>query len=972
MLDSETKTENSWNHLDVSWIKQNYAEAESFFASGDEIPSDDLMRLLGSNGYSPNPFFDEDYYVRRYPDVRTLIENGTYVSGFDHYRSVGFRSRSPHWLFNEEYYIIMNADVARELLSGAAFCNGYDHYIRVGDSEFRSGSWFFDPLEYIKSTVGGASRAPFRHYLNSQSRYSNSFWFDTEWFMKTYPDVLEEVNQGKWKSILHYYLFRKSEGAHDPSEYFLERFYTDTNSDIGDAIRSGRFNSGYEHFLLYGIKERRRPHPAVDLEQYYHNPYTQKLLLSGRVSDVFSAWCLTKGVAPDTRVILEEREEVTKYAYEKKATAISINAARKPIDFTCRDYNISVILVVYNNLDMTLNALASLRASYTGDIDLIIVDSGSRDETRHIGRYVQGAVVLQSESNIGFLRACNMAVQHARAPFILFLNNDTEIQPGSISSAIERFRRDQRVGVIGAKLIRTNGLMQEAGSTIFRDGSVTGYMRNASPDIPEVNFVRRVDFCSGACLFTRTDLVRLLGGFDESYIPAYYEETDYCVRVWKLGFEVIYDPSVVTIHYEFGSSSKESGSSYINRNRFIFNARHTDFLSQKFVGSRLNTHAARSPRRTGSKRILFIEDAIPLKHFGSGFSRSHDIITTMSNLGHEVTVFPIYKPAVSTSRLYASFPDNVEIIWDRELGDLKSFLVDRIGCYDVIWIARTHNVRRLVPILGETAHLMPQISIVADTEAVSSIREEQKDRLAGIPVEKLPSLADRLRAECECLRIATKAVVVSSEDAEVLASQGFASVPVLGHLQTPQPGSKPWEDRSGFLFVGAIHESDSPNYDAVAWLATALWPVLEMALPPETTLTIAGYLGPKASLSGLPRTSRIVYLGEVDDLAPLYDSARFFIAPTRYAAGIPYKLHEAAAHGLPIIASDILRRQIGWKNGDEILEATAGDAESFYDTIVRAYDDRTLWESLRSNALERISNDHNAKIYGERITDILK
>lgn len=149
---------------------------------------------------------------------------------------------------------------------------------------------------------------------------------------------------------------------------------------------------------------------------------------------------------------------------------------------------------------MTLSALTALRASYRHEIQLIIADSGSNDETCHIEHYVRGATILRFEGNVAFIRACNAAAQHVCTPYILFLNNDTEIQMGSIEAAIHRFRYDPKVGVVGGKLIRTNGLLQEAGAIIYRDGSVAGYMRGASPDAPEANFVRRVDFCSGAAL----------------------------------------------------------------------------------------------------------------------------------------------------------------------------------------------------------------------------------------------------------------------------------------------------------------------------------------------------------------------------------------------------------------------------------------------------------------------------------------
>ncbi|BCI68931.1 hypothetical protein AAJCM20276_35550 (plasmid) [Acetobacter aceti] len=969
---SASDVQNSWDHIDFFWMKKTYPEIKDIFRDQVNFDPEEVLFLAGKCGYQPNPYFDESYYVQRYDDVRNAINQGEFISGFDHYRKIGYKDRDPHWLFCEEYYLKRYSDVACALVNETVFSNGYDHYIQCGDQEFRSGSWFFDPLEYLKSLADGEVKRPFYHYIRNPKMDFDNLYFDRNWYAETYPEIFSNLKKGKWHSLLHQYLTETDCKKYSPSRFFSEKFYVESNPDLVEPIKSGRFFNGYEHFLLYGIQERRRPHPDIDLERFYHEPYIQKLLFNGRIPNVFVGWCQFDGKVPEVDEILEHAEVQTKFAFEKKSASLAINAARSKLDFSFSQPDISIIVVLHNNFDMTLNALTALRASYRHEIQLIIANSGSDDETCHIEHYVRGATILRFEGNVAFIRACNAAVQHVCTSYILFLNNDTEIQLGSIEAAIDRFRRDPKVGVIGGKLIRTNGLLQEAGAIIYRDGSVVGYMRGASPDAPEANFVRRVDFCSGAALFTRTELFRKIGGFDEDYIPAYYEETDYCVNVWKSGCDVIYDPSVTAIHYEYGSSSAKNGTEYINRNRVIFNLKHSDFLSKKTVKSKQNTNLARSVRNKDSKRILFIEDRVPLKSYGSGFSRSHDIITTMSQMGHEVTVFPVFKPVVSANRLYNAFPDSVEIIWDRDINDLESFFSLRAGLYDTIWICRTQNVRRLVPIIEKISHLIPLAEIIADTEAVSSVREEQYDCLIGIPENEKSTFKDKLRSEIECLLIANNIVAVSKNDAKLLIDFGFNSVSVLGHVQEPNRTLNTWEKRTDLLFVGAVHDYASPNYDSIVWLVENLWPVLEKNLPNETRLIIAGHLGPSISFSAFPEAPKVVYMGELDDLESLYDKARFFIAPTRYAAGIPYKIYEAASRGVPIIASDILCRQVGWQVGTEILEAEASNLKNFCDIVIQAYEDHSTWVKLRRNALNRIMKDNNHDIYIKNINEILQ
>ena len=115
---------------------------------------------------------------------------------------------------------------------------------------------------------------------------------------------------------------------------------------------------------------------------------------------------------------------------------------------------------------------------------------------------------------------------------LLLLNNDAQLLPGRRRGGTgEPSRGDPSIGAVGGRVILSDGTLQEAGSIVWNDGTCLGYGRGRSPNDPEFMFRRDVDYCSGAFLLTPTALFRRLGGFDERYAPAYYEETDYCVRL---------------------------------------------------------------------------------------------------------------------------------------------------------------------------------------------------------------------------------------------------------------------------------------------------------------------------------------------------------------------------------------------------------------------------------------------------------
>jgi glycosyltransferase involved in cell wall biosynthesis len=102
----------------------------------------------------------------------------------------------------------------------------------------------------------------------------------------------------------------------------------------------------------------------------------------------------------------------------------------------------------------------------------------------------------------------------------------------------------------------------------------------------------------------------------------------------------------------------------------------------------------------------------------------------------------------------------------------------------------------------------------------------------------------------------------------------------------------------------------------------------------------------------------------------VYEQARVFVAPTRFAAGIPLKLCEAAAHGVPIVATSLLARQLGWHPETHLL--TADTAEEFAAQCVRLYHDHDLWRHLRTNALRAVQADFDSTSFSDTVQTMLQ
>jgi glycosyltransferase involved in cell wall biosynthesis len=315
-------------------------------------------------------------------------------------------------------------------------------------------------------------------------------------------------------------------------------------------------------------------------------------------------------------------------------------------------------------------------------------------------------------------------------------------------------------------------------------------------------------------------------------------------------------------------------------------------------------------------------------------------------------------------------PDTAEIMHDRGIADLPAFLAERGGQYDVIWVGRTHNLDSIAEILRDAfAGGERRPRIVLDTEAIAALRDASR---AALP--EFSGSFDRDAAfarEFANASLCDRVVAVSAEEAGCLESLGFGNVAVLGHAREIRSTPRPFQDRGGILFVGAIHEAASPNYDSLCWFADRVLPLVEEALGWETRLTIAGYVGENVDMGRFRGHPRITLRGMIAELEPLYDAHRLFVAPTRFAAGIPYKVYEAASYGLPVVASELLRRQTGWKDGSELLAADIADPALFAERIVTLYRDETLWRNLRENALARLRAENSPERYAEAIAAIL-
>ncbi len=260
---------------------------------------------------------------------------------------------------------------------------------------------------------------------------------------------------------------------------------------------------------------------------------------------------------------------------------------------------LSIVILAYNHAYHTLQCLLSVLDMVDGETEVIVFDNGSSDETAEMLKRFDNLVIGSIKDNLGFVRGMNAATKYAKGKYMALLNNDARLISGSLSKAVDAFEATPSCGYMGFRIMHANGGLQEAGCVIFQDGTTSCYLRYHSHNNPRALFRRDVDFCSGVFFIVEAETFRKMGGFDEYYVPAYYEETDLCMRLRKAGLRCVYYPNFLVEHFEFGSgSSSAAARALISKNRTKFLDRWlTTLVEQGFAAKWLPSNIEKAALR---------------------------------------------------------------------------------------------------------------------------------------------------------------------------------------------------------------------------------------------------------------------------------------------------------------------------------------------------------------------------------------
>ena len=628
---------------------------------------------------------------------------------------------------------------------------------------------------------------------------------------------------------------------------------------------------------------------------------------------------------------------------------------------TSDEPTVSIVIPVHGKWPVTEQCLLSL-ALHAGitPFEVVIVDDASPDDTRLMLRGVVGVRTVALDHNLGFIGAVNAGIEESIGTYVVLLNNDTQVTAGWLEALVETGSQTD-VGLVGSKLIYPDGRLQEAGGVIFDDATGWNYGKFDDPDREQYTYQRDVDYCSGAAILLRRNLLNDLGNLDEYFAPAYYDDVDLAFRVREAGLRVIYEPRSVVVHHEglsHGTDESSGIKAYQEINRQKLRLKWAHRLAEQFpADASLVPAAART--RSGKKIVVVIDHYVPRPDEDAGSVRMYGLLLTLRRLGYGVLFVPdngerggLWGERLGRAGVEVFYGDTpLEV----RLAELKGQIAAVITC----------RITMAWPYLLLVRRCLPGVPFYFDTIDLHYLREEREARLTGSESGLIRARATR-ELELALVRAADATIVVSAFEKDLLdAEVPSAHIVVVPTFHAPHDVAAGSADRSDIVFLGSF--AHPPNADGVGWFLAEVLPLVRKELP-SAVVKIVGRSAPLDLVDSAPEG--VVFCGWVPELDDVYAHARVAVAPLRYGAGLKGKVGEAMSYGVPVVGTSVAaegmaleHRFTGW---------ISDDAETFAQGIIELFHDDELWNGVSEAGRVHVERTLGSTVFENHLKSLLK
>lgn len=623
---------------------------------------------------------------------------------------------------------------------------------------------------------------------------------------------------------------------------------------------------------------------------------------------------------------------------------------------------VSIVIPVYNQFTYTYNCLKSILEN-SGDVsyEIIIADDVSNDLTTRLSEVAENIQIARNKENQRFLRNCNQAAKYAKGEYILFLNNDTQVQENWLQPLVELMERDDSIGMVGSKLIYPDGSLQEAGGIIWGDGHAWNYGNGQNANKPEFNYVKEVDYISGAAIMIRTSLWKEIGGFDELFAPAYCEDSDLAFEVRNRGYKLMYQPASVVVHFEGKSNGTDLNAgvkSYqVENSKKLAEKWKEEFARQSQTEDDLFHARERSQNK---KTILVIDHYVPQFDKDAGSKTTWQYLKMFVKQGYNVKFIgdnffqdEEYTPALEQYGIEVLYGP-----WYAE--NYKQWIIDNQDNIDFVYLNRPHITEKYIDFIKNETNIKC-IYYGHDLHFLRIFREYELCKDEALLAES----EDWKRREFAIMKQADinyyPSYVEIDEIHKIDDTIPAKAITAYVYEEFREDISLDFAKKNGILFVGGF--GHPPNEDAVLWFAEKIYPLI------RKEQDIPFYIvGSNATDKVKKLASKdIIVKGFVteEELQELYDTCKLVVVPLRYGAGVKGKVVEALYYGTPMVTTTVGVE--GLKGVDEFMEVT-DDAEEFARKVLLLYNDNEKLVQTVEN-YQRYIKEHNSI---DAVWDIIK
>ena len=610
---------------------------------------------------------------------------------------------------------------------------------------------------------------------------------------------------------------------------------------------------------------------------------------------------------------------------------------------------VSIIIPVHNNFIYTYNCIHSiLKINPIIPYEIIVADDMSTDQTKEIEKIIKNIIVIHNDKVLYFVRNCNIASKFAKGKYLIILNNDTKVHHEWLVSLLKLIDAEEKVGMVGSKFIHPNGLLKEAGGIVWKSGEPVNFGNQNKSDMPEYNYVKEVDYISGASFIIRKTLWNKIGGFDERFSPSYYEDIDLAFQIRKLGYKVIYQPKSIVIHYGGVSNGKDVKSGIkkyqvINRQIFIDKWKN-ELKSQEY---KFNFFNARD-RGQNKNRILVIDALVPSFDKDAGGRCTFLYLNLFKEIGLQVTFLP---GNFNNIEPYTSIlqQNGIEVLYGNIYRKYyRNWLMDNLKHFKYVYLQRPDISNFYIEIIikyfkGKIIYFTHDLHFLRLYREYNITHNDKIYKDA----EYLEKIEHNIFSNVDVIH------VVGSFEQKYLKeryqNKTIRNIPLFFYSNHLSNIERNFSKRKDIIFVGSSHP---PNIDGILWFYHNVYPNIIKNFPDIIWYIIGIKTNDKIRSLKSKNIKIPGYLSD-KDLFFLYQKCRIAIAPLRFGAGVKGKIVEAAYNQIPIITTSI-----GSEGLDNTTDAfiVEDDPEKMSNIICNLYTNFTKLKLMSESGKQFIEN----------------